>query len=192
MKKFMEKQWWGGIGVIVTLILGIPALIQLFGKVQVSWLAVTIALSIVLTIILTLITIWNLKLQRKFKEADRRLQKVREFLENQIKEQDQNEICENKKPKIVLLTDPDYVWKLNLDNSLLTQFCGQANSLALKKFHDAKLCELLITITPYQKQDRVSLFYTFYSRWAKRKCTYVISEMSDMHELSNEPYKFNM
>jgi len=182
MKNFLEKRWWGGVGVIVTLILGVPALIQLIGKAQVSWLAVTITLSIVLAIVIILLTIWNMKLQGKYKDVNTRVQNIRELLKQQHGHEQ-----EDKKNTMILLPDPNYIWKLNIDNTLLTQLCGQAHGLALDKFSDAKLHDMSIQVNPYNDNDRVTVYFEFYSKWADRRIAFYFNERGNMEELRSYP-----
>lgn len=166
MKEFLEKRWWGGISVIIALLLGIPALIQYFGEVNISWLAVTITLNAVLVIALTLVAIWSTRLKRKYEAIANRLEKLGKAAERQI----------------VLLPDPDYIWKLNIGNDLLTQLYGEAHGLAMTDFQDAKLSRLSILVYPYQENDRASIIFSFYSKWADRECACLVSEARNMRK----------
>lgn len=173
MKEFLEKRWWGGVSVIIALLLGIPALIQYFGEVNISWLAVTIALNAILAIALILVAVWNARLKHKYENISGRLEEIKEFVEKQMK---------TMKQQRVLLSDPDYIWKLNIDNTLLTQLHGQAHGLAMIEFEDAKLSRLGIIVNPYQAHDRVSILFTFYSKWADRVCTCIVTEVRNMNK----------
>lgn len=181
MKEFLEKRWWGGVGVIIALILGVPALIQFWGKVNISWLAVTIALNIILVITLALVAIWITKLKRKYEDANNRLEKSKGLLMELMKKSERQRI---------LLSDPNHIWKLNVDNDVLTKLYGEAHGQATTKFHDAKLADLDIIVNPYKSGDRVGILFSFYSRWADRKCTFIVGETVDVHEsVPSEPAK---
>ena len=174
MRQFFEKRWWGGVGVIIALILGLPALLQYFGKVDIPWLAVTIALNIILVVTLVLVAIWITKLKRKYEDASSRLKKQEQ----------------PRKRQRVLLPDLNYICRLNIDNVLLTELYSQAHGLATTRFHDSKLNSLHIIVRPYH-EDRVSIIFGFYSQWGNRKCTCIVSEIRDITEsLPSKPAEF--
>ena len=163
MREFLEKRWWGGVGVIIALILGLPALLQYFGKVDIPWLAITIALNIILVVTLVLVAIWITKLKKQ--EQPRKRQRV-------------------------LLPDLNYICRLNIDNALLTELYSQAHGLATTRFHDSKLSRLSIIVHPYQ-EDRVSIMFGFYSQCGSRDCTCIVSEIRDIKEsLPSKPAEF--
>ena len=82
----------------------------------------------------------------------------------------------------VFLPNENEIWRLNIDNSLLTELYGEAHGLAITKFQDAKLARMGIVVQPYDKFSRVGIIFTFYSQWADRICKYLESETSDMAE----------
>lgn len=83
----------------------------------------------------------------------------------------------------VFLPNKNEIWRLNVDNSLLTELYGEAHGLAITKFQDAKLARMSIVVHPYWTGSRVGIIFTFYSQWADRICKYRESEASDMAEL---------
>lgn len=90
----------------------------------------------------------------------------------------------------VFLPNENEIWRLNVDNSLLTELYGKAHGLAINKFQDAKLARMSIVVHPHRTGNRVGIIFTFYSQWADRRCQYRESEASDMAELKpSEPAK---
>ena len=156
LKEFLEKRWWQGVGGIAGLIAIVIGILQWRGIVNISWLAVSIAVNIILAIALTVVAIRA----RKWKRRGEQL----------------------KKRKRDLLPDSNCIWELNIDNVLLNELYGQAYGLAVNKYHDAKLSHLAILVYPYL-DDRVSIQFSFYSKWADRVSTFVISEIGDIYEL---------
>ncbi len=173
MKEFLEKRWWQGVGGIAGIIALVFVVLQFLGIVNISGLGVSIALNIMLAIALALIGIWATRWKRKYENASSRLEKSEGLLMKWMKKSERQR---------VLLPDKDEMWRLNIDNALLTQLYGQAHGLATTRFHDAKLCGLDIIVYPYDPLDRVSIMFSFYSRWADRKCTYILGETRDMTE----------
>lgn len=177
MREFLEKRWWQGVGGIAGIIALVLVMLQFLGIVNISGLAVSIALNIILAIALASIAIWATKWKHKYEDTSSRLEKITGLM---------------KKPERqrILLPDPNYIWKLNIDNTLLTELYGQGHGLAITKFHDAKLSGLDIIVYPY-REDRVSIMFSFYSQWGNRECTYIISETRDIKEsLPSEPAEF--
>lgn len=171
-REFLERRWWQGIGGIAGIAALVLAILQLRGILHISGLAVSIAVNIILAVILALVATWAIKWKRKHEHASSRLEEIEGLTERQK---------EAKKRKRVLLPDPNYMWKLNIDNVLLNELYGQAYGLAVNEYHDAKLSGLGIVVHPYQ-HDRVSILLDFYSQWARRECTFFISEIRDMTE----------
>ena len=174
-KEFLEKRWWQGVGGIAGLVaLVVLAVLQFRGIVHISGLAVSIAVNIILAIALALVAVRATRWKRKYERVSSRLEEIEGLVEKQK---------EARKRKRVLLPDPNYIGRLNIDNTLLTELYGQAQGRAITKFHDAKLRDVAILVSPYQEgEDRVSLHFGFYSQWADRGCTYIVSEMSDIRE----------
>ena len=88
----------------------------------------------------------------------------------------------------IFLPNKNEIWRLNIDNSLLTELYGKAHGLAIAAFQDAKLARMSIVVHPHRKGHRVGIFFIFYSQWADRICTYCEFESSDMREVTpSEP-----
>lgn len=173
-KEFLEKRWWQGIGGIAGIAALVLAVLQLRGIVHISGLAVSIAVNIILAVVLALVAVRASRWKRKYERVSTSLEEIKGRVE------EQKEVRIRKR---VLLPDPDYIWRLNIDNTLLTELYGQAQGRAITKFHDAKLRDVAILVFPYEKdEDRVSVHFGFYSQWADRGCTYIVSEMRDMRE----------
>ncbi len=179
MKEFLEKRWWQGVGGIAGIIALVLVVLQFLGIVNISWLGFSIAINIIFGMALALVVIWAIKWKHRYVDVNGRLEKIKEIMEKQPR---------TMKVKRVLLPDPKYIWKLNIDNALLMDMYGEAHANAITDFHDARLADLDIIVYPYAPRDRVSILFGFYSRWADRVCTYIITESIDMHQsVPSEP-----
>jgi hypothetical protein len=172
LKEFLEKRWWQGVGGIAALIAIVIAILQWQGIVSISWLAVSIMVNIMLAVALAVVAVLARRWKRRGEQLSSRIGEIEGLVERQK---------EARKRKRVLLPDPNCTWKLSVDNALLNELYGQAYGLAVNKYHDAKLSGLGILVSPY-RHDRVSILFDFYSRWARRECTFFISEILDMTE----------
>ena len=170
MKKFFEKLGWQGTGRIVGVIVLALIVWQLWDAVGISWLAVSIALNVILVIILALVALRIKSWKRKYENTRARLEMTKETLAQNIEAQ-------RFGPQ-----DQNYIWKLDIDNALLTKLYGQAYSLAITEFHDVKLNGISIMVNPYQATDRTSILFRFYSRLADKERTYILCETGDMAE----------
>lgn len=182
LKEFLEKRWWQGVGGIAGLVALVLVILQFLGIVHISGLAVSITVNIILAIALALVSIRAIRWKRRGEHLSSRLEEIAGLAERQK---------EAKKRKRVLLPDPNCIWKLNIDNVLLNESYGQAYGHAVNKYHDAKLSCLAILVHPYA-DDRVSIHFSFYSKWADRVSSFGISEVGDIHEfLPDKPAASN-
>jgi len=165
MKEFLEKRWWQGIGGIAGVMALVLVILQFRGIVHISALTVSIAVNIILAIALALVAVRAISWKHKYEAASNRLKEKKETLKRQR----------------VLLPDPNNVGQLNIDNAFLNERYGQAYARAVNKYHDAKLSSFAISVNPHW-DDKVSLHFDFYSQWARRECTFIISEIGDMRE----------
>ena len=177
LKEFFEKRWWTGVGAAAGIAAIVLSILQYRG-IDISLIHISIAANIVLGIALAIIARQARKWKRKYEDANSRLEKIMAMLEKR---------AQGSKRKGFFLPDINAIWKLNIDNALLTQLHGQALGLAVTKFQDAKLCDFDIIVNPYQN-DRVSILFRFYCGLADRACIFIIGEQGDWHEsLPSEP-----
>lgn len=81
------------------------------------------------------------------------------------------------------LPDENEKWRLNIDNSLLTDLYDKAHGLAVTQFQDAKLSGIIIFVCPYRTWGKVTIYFEFYSQWADRTCNYMFCDAISITEI---------
>jgi len=168
VKKFLEKRWWQGLGVIAAIVLalifGIP---QFFEKPH----------SEVIQYIF-------------YSENNTKGITSKEITSTQIPTkttEDVKDITTSTK-----LVDEQYIWKLSIDNSVINSLYDKANDLANNELHDSKLTSFYIVVYPYREYFTVSIFFNFYSKWTDRSIKYVSSDANNVKQRGEqEPTKYD-